>query len=159
MNIAMLDGRYTIVIEAPINNLDALIACDLMIKNGIDSEDIVIQDGFDGDPQNPEYCEVGFTVDSLHSALNDLALANIDADIQILQADEMPNLTVTYNAYIRSGAIHINSKTQDNAAYELAVLKKSLNNQGNHSADESINAQIQSLHPYGWVITGTIASI
>ena len=152
MNIAMLDGRYTIVIEAPINNLDALIACDLMIKNGIDSEDIVIQDGFDGDPQNPEYCEVGFTVDSLHSALNDLALANIDADIQILQADEMPNLTVTYNAYI-------NSKTQDNAAYELAVLKKSLNNQGNHSADESINAQIQSLHPYGWVITGTIASI
>ena len=25
MNIAMLDGRYTIVIEAPINNLDALI--------------------------------------------------------------------------------------------------------------------------------------
>lgn len=155
MNIQMKDGQYSLIIEILEVSIDALIACESIQALGIKRDDIQINDGFDGDPSNPKYCEIGFTCESIHAVLKDLALANIDADIQILPIALLDEWTVRNNAYIRSGTININSKSDDNAAYELSCLKAELNKLGNFSADESINARINALHPYGWITTGS----
>lgn len=90
----------------------------------------------------------------LPSLISFLTSANLESDIELLPV-EGSDIIVNCNAHTRhehgSCVPHITLKDDENMAHELHTVKQTLNQKGNHSADDELNQAINNFYSLGWV--------
>lgn len=143
--------EYVLIIVTKAENVERLQQCDFIPTYGINLNEVIIMDA-----DNP-YCEIQLDSANLNDIAQDIARQNIDADIQVLPTlnQQKYGVCIQFNAYVRQGdglgEVHINSKSDENIAYEFTQLVKDLEAKGITQASEMIQSKILELHPHGWV--------
>lgn len=146
------EGRYNLTILMAEKFLPAFGGSNIIKDHGINKQDLVMFE----EVEKP-YFEVNLNDAEIKDVVNSLIAQKIEADIQVLPLyqDERYQTSVSFNAFVRNRGnktlSYINSKDEENLAYELQIVLGSLNMNCIHEADQIILHKINDLHPVGWV--------
>lgn len=146
------EGRYNLTILMAEKFLQVFGGSSIAKDHGLNKQDIVVFE----DVEKP-YFEVNLHQVEIKDIVNILIDQKIEADIEVmpLYQDEHYQTSVSFNAFVRNRGSqtlsYINSKDEENLAYELQIVLSSLNLNCIHEADQIISHRINELHPVGWV--------
>ena len=145
-------GNFKLIVLVPAQYLDAFKQTGLLKTYDKATEDLVIMD----ESEKP-YFEVNLDDAYIHDVVMDLMAGKVEADIQVLPLFD-DSEAISYNAFVRNidndFKCFINSKDDENSAYELHLALLELNKHNIHEADEIMLKRIDALHSLkvGWLI-------
>lgn len=146
------EGRFNLILEIPEKFLSAFGQSSLIQDYSINKTDLVCFE-----EASQPYFEVNLVDADIKEVVTGLIEAKIEADLQVLPLyqDEHYQTRVSFNAYVRNvknqTLSYINSKDEEDLAYELKITLGQLNEQGIHEADAVILNRINELHSVGWL--------
>lgn len=145
-------GNFKLTILVPAQYMDAFKQTGLLTTYDKANEELVIMD----EAEKP-YFEVNLDDAYIHEVVMDLMAGKVEADIQVLPLFE-DSEAISYNAFVRNidneFKCFINSKDDENSAYELQLALLELNKNNIHEADEIMLKRIDNLHSLkvGWLV-------